>query len=185
LLVAFVLAGCAVPGTGELSPTQRAPNVAEFLSRIRTQGAALGCNPEAVQAVLGGRLSAPRTGRQNDIYREDYELRPSADTLLGGGGEYSRFRSSTTSVCQITIDIPPGALCDVHSAGYGKAVGASPVPYHPPHPPRSQTPDTQVFHLFGAADARQRDEAWLSLRHGDRCVYRVIVRTHGSFKEAR
>jgi hypothetical protein len=178
----LLLASCAAPIANTTQPPARAASVAEFLAAIRTRGAAVGCNRALVETMLGARMEAPKVVREYGMYKAEYEMRAVEPSLVVARNEYVQFHSPTTSLCQITMNIPAGTLCNIQSDQYRAIVGEGPVPYTPPHP-RGRTPDSDAFHLFGDGPPAQRDEVWLSTRYGEQCVHRVIIRTRGTFEE--
>lgn len=155
--------------------------ITEFLEAIRTNGGAIGCNIDRIDSSLAVKIELLKTNNASGIYRAEYRMMPTTDSHITSG-EYSQFQSSAASFCQISFSIKNRAFCNIQSDAYRSAVGERPVPYSPPHPAKNQSPDKSYFHLVGNL-ADTNNQIWLSIRHGEECVYRLVVRTIGSFKE--
>ena len=177
-LPSFVLSTQADPAT-----TPPAPRITQFLKLIGARGAEFGCNPKLVADALGARIESPKIQRDAESYVADFEIVPDVGSYLDGKGQYRQFRSSTANHCNITFNLVEGAVCDVHSQEHQKAVGASSIPIWPNHPPASLIRDQTIFYLFRNGRSETPDTVYLTSRFGERCIYRVNLRTQGQFVE--
>jgi hypothetical protein len=93
------------------------------------------------------------------------------------GGQYRRFRSNTTSFCQLNIQLHPGQLCEVDSPSFHQAAGIPYwVPWTPPHGPNGLN---QQFLLFDVPGFSEKAEIWATSSTNERCTRSISVKIPG------
>lgn len=171
-----------------LKPNNSAPTVQLFLENIRSNGGPLICNQKEIEQKLTvtipnmdvKRWDGAQFGPSAEIFRSDSTITPANASSPVISGQYSRFKSVTTSKCSITISIQPGALCNIQSESYRQAMGTAAF-HTPPHPSAQSNRIDKFLHFFQSTETNKSTEIWLNFLKNNKCASSITINAHGDW----
>lgn len=178
LLSLFAFAGMAL--SANATQGSYVDVLTSFLRQAQSQAGSLLCEPARLEALLRIKIDAPGRAeiwRKTHIVAWDGKVLAIDTNVAVSGGQYWRFRSDTTSFCQLNIQLNPGQLCEVDSPSFHKAAR---IPYWvrwtPPHGPNGLN---QQYQLFDVPEFSEKAEIWVTSSTNEQCAKSISVKIPG------